>query len=79
MSTKTRVRHPQSHAGNGEMKQGPTEKPILGVPKLSEEKRARLIQVRAYELWERGGKPDGNAASERFWCEAEKDILASHG
>ena len=78
MSTKTRVRHPQTHAGNGEMKKGPAEKPIFDVPKLSEEKRARLIQVRAYELWEQGGKPDGNAASERFWCEAEKEILVSH-
>ena len=44
---------------------------------VSEEERSRLIQVRAYGLWEQAGKPDGDAARERFWCEAEKELIAS--
>ncbi len=78
MSTKTQARHQQQHAGNGEMNETPAEKPVLDLPKVSEEERCRLIQVRAYGLWEQAGKPDGSSASERFWCEAEKQIMASH-
>jgi hypothetical protein len=31
------------------------------------------IQVRAYELWERAGKPDGK--NNEFWHLAERDLL----
>lgn len=78
MSAKTRARHQQRHSGNGEMRERPSGRPILDVSKISEEERCRLIQVRAYELWEQAGKPDESSASERFWCEAEREITASH-
>jgi hypothetical protein len=34
------------------------------------------IRVRAYQLWERAGHPEGNGTS--FWLEAETQLLA-HG
>jgi DUF2934 family protein len=78
MSTKTRGHHHPGHASNAEMRDGRAEKPAPARQKVSEEERSRLIQVRAYGLWEQAGKPDGDAARERFWCEAEKEIMASH-
>jgi Protein of unknown function (DUF2934) len=78
MSTKTRGHHHSGHASNAEMTEEPAEKPAPARQKVSEEERSRLIQVRAYSLWEHAGKPDGDAAREQFWCEAEKEIMASH-
>lgn len=81
MSTKTQVRsvrHQQAHAGNGEMKKRLAEKPALVAPTINEEERCCLIRVRAYDLWEQAGKPDGHAVSQRFWCEAEQEVMASH-
>ncbi len=75
MSTKTRGHHHPSHA---EMREGPAEKPAPARQEVSPEQRSRLIHVRAYGLWEQAGKPDGNEARERFWCAAEKEIMASH-
>ena len=59
------------------MSETPAKKPVRDVPTVSEDERCHLIQVRAYELWEQAGKPNGSSASERFWCEAEKEIMAS--
>lgn len=78
MATKTHADHQLRHLGDGEMTDGSAAKILLDVPKVSKEERDGLIQVRAYELWEQAGKPDGNCDSERFWCEAEKEIMASH-
>jgi hypothetical protein len=60
------------------MRAGSAEKPALTGQTISAEERSRLIQVRAYGLWEQAGRPDGDAARERFWCEAEAEITASH-
>ena len=64
-------------AGHAEINDKPAEKPAPAEPKVSPEERSRLIQARAYSLWEQAGKPEGDAARERFWCEAEKQIMAS--
>ena len=78
MSTKTRGhRHPRQ-AGSIEMREGSAEKPALVGQTISAEERSRLIQERAYGLWEQAGRPGGDAARERFWCEAEREIMASH-
>ena len=78
MSTKTRGHHHPGHASNPEMREGPADKSAPARQMVREEERSRLIQVRAYGLWEQAGKPDGDAARERFWREAEKEIMASH-
>ena len=78
MSTKTRGQHHCGHASNAEVREEPAEKPVVASQKVSQEDRSQLIQVRAHALWEQAGKPDGDAARERFWCEAEKEIMASH-
>jgi hypothetical protein len=66
MSTKTRSHHHSDHA---EMREKPT---APAWQEAGAEERFRLIQARAYGLWEQAGKPNGNAARERFWCEAER-------
>lgn len=43
--------------------------------KVSLEKQAQLIRVRAYELWEQAGRPEGDVAREKFWTEAESELL----
>ena len=40
-----------------------------------EQDRAASIQTRAYQLWEEGGREDGN--HERHWRQAELDIDAA--
>jgi hypothetical protein len=78
MSTKTRRDHRSDQSSNTETRDGPAEKPAPSRQKVTDEERSRLIQVRAYGLWEQAGKPDGDAARERCWCQAEKGITASH-
>jgi hypothetical protein len=77
MSTNNR-RHRQTSHANAHAAAGHAETPALARQNISEEERCRLTQVRAYELWEQAGKPDGHAAREQFWCEAEKEMAASH-
>lgn len=79
MSTKTRGHRHPGQAGNTEVRERPTEKPALAGQTINAEERFRLVQVRAYGLWEQAGRPGGDAARERFWCEAEKEVMASHG
>ena len=77
MSTKTGHRHhpSQTHtAGAGET---PAQKDPPANGNTSPEERFHLVQVRAYCLWEQGGKPNDDASRERFWCEAEKAIAAA--
>jgi hypothetical protein len=77
MSTKTR-RHPHpDHASDIAVREGLAEKTAHAEQEVSAEERLRLIQIRAYGLWEQAGRPGGDAARERFWCEAESEILAS--
>jgi hypothetical protein len=39
--------------------------------------RHELIASRAYALWEKAGRPDGEAARNEFWHAAESEILAT--
>jgi hypothetical protein len=55
----------------------PPEKPTLNGQKLTAEERFTSIQVRAYQLWEQAGWPNGYTARERFWREAEQEIAVS--
>ena len=77
MSTKTRRHRHQGHASNGNLQEGPAENTAHAGQEVSAEERFRLIQIRAYGLWEQAGRPGGDAARERFWCDAESEILAS--
>lgn len=78
MSTRTRGRRHPGHGSNAEMREVLAEKPAPAGQEVSAEERSRLIQIRAYGLWEQAGRPGGDAARERFWCEAETEVLASH-
>jgi hypothetical protein len=78
MSTKTRGHRHTGHAGSTEVREGSAEKPALAGLTISAEERFRLIQERAYGLWEQAGRPGGDADRERFWCEAEAEVVASH-
>jgi hypothetical protein len=73
MSTKKRDSD-AAHASHSVLKHAPAEKAAPVIPKISDDERARMIQIRAYDLWERAGHPQDEAARYRFWCEAEKEI-----
>lgn len=75
MSMKTRGHH---HAGHPDTSDGPAGKPASCSQNVSAEQQSALIQIRAYGMWEKAGKPDGDANRERFWCAAEKDVMESH-
>ena len=77
MSMKTRGQRHSGHASNGKLRAGLVERIAHTGHEVSAEERFRLIQMRAYDLWEHAGRPGGDAARERFWCEAESEILAS--
>jgi hypothetical protein len=57
------------------MSEEPAPKTAPATQKVSVEERARLIQVRAYGLCEEAGKPDGHQDRERFWFDAEREII----
>lgn len=78
MATKTERHRHLGQAGNAGIRDGSAEKPAPAGLTVSAEERSRLIQVRAYGLWEQAGRPGGDAAREQFWCEAEAEVLASH-
>jgi hypothetical protein len=78
MSTKTQGHRHSGQAGNAETRDGSAEKPAPAGQTISAGERSRLIQERAYGLWEQAGRPDGDSARERFWCEAEAEIMACH-
>jgi hypothetical protein len=87
MSAKNRKRHaahatPASHPAVGPApaaKAAPAEQalPVLGVAKTGDEERSGSIRLRAYDLWEQAGWPDGEADRVRFWCEAEKELTSA--
>jgi len=76
MFTKTGVLPQPRQANRADRREGLAEDPAPAGANASEEERSRLTQVRAYGLWEQAGKPDGDAARDRFWFEAEKEIMA---
>jgi Protein of unknown function (DUF2934) len=78
MFTQTQGQRHPGQAGNAEMRDGSAEKPAPARQTVSGEERSRLIQERAYGLWEQAGRPDGDTARERFWCEAEAEVMAPH-
>jgi hypothetical protein len=81
MSRKAREHHDAGHAGNAghaELRGGLAMNTDPARQKVSNEERSRLIQDRAYDLWEHAGKPVGDAAREQFWLQAEKEYVASH-
>jgi hypothetical protein len=77
MSKKTQGHLRTGHACETENAGSHTENRAGTEQNMSEQDRAGLIQVRAYGLWEQGGRPYGDDSSLRFWCAAEKEILAS--
>ena len=76
MSAKTKVNNHPGHAGNVGIETANEQQCGAEWRKNSEEEHTRLTQVRAYHLWERAGRPDGDAAREQFWSDAEKEIAA---
>lgn len=78
MSTKTQGHRHPGRAGNTEVRDGTAEEPATAGQAVSAEERSRLIRERAYGLWEQAGRPGGDADRERFWCEAEAEVIASH-
>lgn len=78
MSTKTQGHRHPGQAGNAEMRAGSAGRPAPAGQTVGAEERSRLIRERAYGLWEQAGRPDGDADRERFWCEAEAEVMASH-
>jgi|GEM_PF-1886134 len=80
MSTKKREDHHAVHAVHSAGKRAtPIESPVPVVQTFSDDERSRMIQIRAYGLWEQAGKPDGDAARVQFWCAAEEETMLSHG
>jgi hypothetical protein len=77
MSAKTLGHQSPSHTSNTEARKVTAIKVAPITHQVSEEERSRLIEVRAYDLWEKAGKPDGDEMREQLWCTAEKEILAS--
>ena len=76
--SKTMGHHHRGHARHAEISEEPAEQAALAGQKVSAEERIRLIQLRAYGLWEQAGQPVGDAAREQFWSEAEHEFTASH-
>jgi len=55
----------------------PTEKKAPAKTNPGPEDRFHQIQICAYSLWEKAGKPSDDKSRERFWYEAEKAMTAS--
>lgn len=76
MSVKTIGHRDPGHASNAGITAGSADRCIPASQKMSDEEQTRLTQIRAYGLWEKAGRPEGDTAREQFWCEAEKEISA---
>jgi len=77
VSTNARKHRHPDRPSNIAAREGLVETTVHTGQQVSAEERFRLIQIRAYGLWEQAGRPSGDAARERFWCEAESELLAS--
>ena len=78
MSAKTKGHHHSSHPDHAGITEGSADRTAPPSQKVSEDEKFRLTQLRAYGLWEQAGRPEGDAAREQFWSEAEKECLACH-
>ena len=76
MSTKTKEHRDPGHVSVAEISDVPAGKSAPAGEKASDEERTRLTQIRAYDLWEQAGRPEGDVAREQFWSEAENEISA---
>ena len=77
MSTKSHGHHHPNHNGDvGVAERASQSHPSTGHVAHDQE-RYRLTEIAAYSLWEQAGKPAGEEAKERFWCEAEATIVAA--
>jgi hypothetical protein len=45
--------------------------------RLTPEQEFQLIQMRAYYLWQQAGSPVGDAARDRFWLQAQREVECS--
>ena len=71
MSRKTHHHHHSGHPSDGVILE-------IAVKSPPTEEQSRLTRLRAYDLWERDGRPNGDAARNWFWCEAEREMAASN-
>jgi DUF2934 family protein len=77
MSMKTRRHRHSGHTSNGKLRADLVEINAQTGPEDSAQESFRLIQMRAYDLWEQAGRPGGDAVREHLWYRAESEILAS--
>lgn len=70
MSMKTRA-HRYAHAGHAQPSREEPH-PMDETP----EQHHQAIEALAYELWLKAGKPNGDAARDRFWIEAETELTS---
>jgi hypothetical protein len=77
MSTKIHSHQHAKQVDNQASAKDLTVLPALAKQEISDEEQLRIIQVRAYSLWEKAGHPEGEAAKEQFWCEAEQELAVS--
>jgi hypothetical protein len=69
------TQRPAAKAGDAKSQSNPI---LLAAPprRLSSEEEFQMVQMRAYYLWDQSGRPDGDAARERFWLQAEREVVA---
>jgi DUF2934 family protein len=75
MSMKRRGHHHPSHPSHAELPESSATKPAAAEQKIGAHERSRLIDVRAYDLWEQAGRPHSDESRQRFWCAAEKEVM----
>jgi hypothetical protein len=71
MSRKTHHHQHSNHASGGGVLETAVKLPLT-------QEQSRLTRLRAYDLWERDGRPNGDAAKTFFWCEAERELAAAN-
>jgi hypothetical protein len=77
MSSKTHGHH-HGHESKAEKREESAANAAAARHAIGAEMQSQLISVSAYGLWEKAGKPDGDEARQRFWSEAEQEIIGSH-
>ena len=74
MTTKTHGHHHHGHESKAAKREESAERASAVGQKTDDPEKSHLIRVGAYSRWEQAGKPDGQAAQERFWFEAEQEF-----
>ena len=77
MSSRSHGHHHHGHESNSEKRAEAAEQAAFAQDNASHDEQSQLVKVGAYNLWEQAGKPDGQAAKERFWFEAEQELVTS--